>query len=46
MAYGSGKPKARRRMAGGREVKDEIGNENGNQTSKDFGFHIWVAVGS
>lgn len=24
----------------GREVKGEVKNENGNQTSKNFGFHV------
>ena len=25
---------------------DEVENENGNQISKEFEFHAWVAVGT
>lgn len=28
----------------GREQKGKVENENENQTSKDFGCHVWVAV--
>ena len=30
----------------GREVRDEVENENGNQISKEFEFCVWVAVGT